>query len=76
MDVYHTNHLWALSRHMINSMEKLDLDVVLGLRNNADELRGLLRTIRAINFDECPGQCALWGTTEGLSPDGQGDGHT
>ena len=56
MDVYDTNRLWALSPHMINALENLYIHVFLGSRNNDDERHKLLRTIRAINFDECPHQ--------------------
>ena len=59
---------------MIDALESLEFDVNLCSRIIADELRGLLRTVRAINFDKIPRQWALRGTTAGRHPGRQGDG--
>ena len=59
---------------MIDALENLDFDVALGFQSNADEFRGLLRTIRAINVDESPHQWALRCTMVGRSRGRQGDG--
>ena len=74
MDVNDSNLIWALSPHLLNALDTLDLDVALVSRNNAGEFRDLLRAILVINFDECSLQWALRRTAVGRSPGRQDDG--
>ena len=73
MDVNDSNLIWALSPHLLNALDTLDLDVALVSRNNAGEFRDLLRAILVINFDDFPLQWTLWGRTVGRFTGRQGD---
>ena len=75
MAVYNTYLLLALSPHIMNVLDPLDLYVAFSSRNNTEEFPDLLPATRAINFDDFPWQCLFWETTAGRSPRRQDDVH-